>query len=295
MKISMMKYVKASCLGCALITQPLLAGPIALGPNYSTFDNLIIVGLGATDIENCDHLLSAIANTSGTRTIKLPPATYDCTTDVVDVPDNVTLEGSGQKNTFIKAAPSTFTEPSAVVLNNGSELRYLTVENNSTGIGLSSAINIEGDGNRLTHVTVLSVFQGTGSVHYIGVLLDTNSTNSTLNDVTIRVDNSQDFNHGIFVQSSGGATLNNVNILALGIPGYGIFDVATPPSGSITIRNSVINGSSEAIGVNGGTPTYSITHTQLINGVTPGTGTFNCFGAFDENHSALTAGCVTPP
>jgi hypothetical protein len=289
-------FSRLFCFCSLLFIQPVFAGSVALGTQFSAFDNFIIVGLGGTDAENCTNLQAAIAATSGTRTIKLPPATYDCGTSETLIPESVTLEGSGQGTTRIISAKSS----AVVIISTDSGISNLTVENVGAGIssGSGSAAVDAFPGSRLTHVTLIS--EGANNGENTGLEIQSGVAREVIvSHVTIRVDNALNFNEGILTGSTHMIILNDVNILALDTPGgsttsCGIF--IQTGSSTTTIRNSVISGVDDAIAVlNSGTQIVNITHSELANGVTPGAGTFNCFGAYDESLGALSATCGPPP
>ena len=282
------------CLISAFLVQPVAAERIVLGAPYSAFDNLIIVRVDASDAQNCANLRDAIANTSGIRTLRLPPATYDCGTTSLDIPSGVTLEGLGQQHTRIIGQLSAISTP-VVSLLGGSELYNLTVENTITGssTGTNVALGAEAD-SVINHVTIIS--QGANNDN-VGILLSTSSVSERvrINHATIRVDNGRSFNDGIFVGPFAMATLNDVSVFALDTSGTALsrgVTISSNGSPSLLIRQSVLNSSDNAIETfSTGSPTVSVAHSQLTNGVI-GSGTFTCFGAYGENLEALSGNCV---
>ena len=281
----------------ALLAQPVAATNIALGTSYSTFDNLIIVRASANAIQNCTNLRDAIANTSGVRTIKLPPATYDCALSALTIPNGVTLEGSGQQNTRIIGQVSSFSASYAVNLLSGSELYNLTVENTGTGATTGFAVNGAIDarsGSVINHVTIIS--QGVNRENQ-GILLSGDSPPGVvMNHVIIRVNNGVSFNQGISASGTVTATLSDVDILALDAMGssnsYGIL---VADSSFLTIKSSVLNGATGAIsGAFEDAPALSIANSQVSNGV-DGEVTYTCFGAYDEDLEALSNTCTGIP
>ena len=178
------------CLASLLLAQPVFAQTIALGNSYSVFDSFILVRTGASDIQNCTNLRDAIDNTSGVRTIKLPPATYDCGTNSLTVPSNTTLKGSGQQNTRI-IGQSPPLEP-VIDLPFQAELYNLSVENtliNSFDESGVRAVRAQ-PGSVMNHVTIIS--QGENNSANIGIALNAGSSPEAevvMNHVTIRVSN----------------------------------------------------------------------------------------------------------
>ena len=281
------------CLSTLLLAQPVAAERISLGNAYSTFGNLIIVGTSVNESQNCSNLRDAIANTSGIRTLKLPPATYNCSFNALDVPSGTTIEGSGQQNTRI-------TGFSTVTLETGAVLNNLTVENLSSGQSRAIRALTMRAGSVANHVTAIS--QGVGNFSNEGIFISGASSSSLgveINNVTARADNSTFSNFGMVVNASSlMVTLNDVNLLAPNTPGSasqsaGMLVFSRPP---LIIRNSVLDGANNAIQHDGTFATYTIIHSQLVNGIANDgdLATFTCFGAYDENITALSTTC-TPP
>jgi hypothetical protein len=267
----------ALCLSTVLLIQPASAQKVALGGQYSLFDNLYIVATVPGDnAANCDNLDAAIAAVSAPSTIKLPPATYDCGSTVLNVPSGVTLEGSGQLDTRIIGQIDLF-----AILNTAAELNNLTLENTATNTNRVRVIDLR-PGSVLNNVNLIS--SGAGNTENGAIAISTAGTEEIkLRDVTIRVSDGLVTSDGIAVFASNTSLqLNNVDIRATGAPtSCGVF-IGSTSSPTIKIRNSVVFGLDDAI--SGGTPTLDIAHSRLNGRVITG-GSKTCvsvYPVFDE-------------
>ncbi|MGB5324725.1 MAG: hypothetical protein WBN40_04785 [Pseudomonadales bacterium] len=276
---------RTAYVGTLLVSQTTFAEGVALGGAYSQFDDLFIVATSSDADQNCTNLISTLGAVSIVGTVRLPPATYNCQVSQVIVPSNVTLEGSGQLNTRITGLVA----GGVVSVSQFAEVNNLTVEAQVTNQGVVFAMKIFGNG-ALNHVTVLA--EGINNIENTGVFVPDNSVGEImLSHVKVRASNGTSFSNGLRVPDAD-VILDGVDIEASNSPfARGIFAGINSPT--ITVRNSVVTGASNAV-FNSANATVNIADSQLVGGVN-GTGTFKCFGVHNESFLGLDSACGPPP
>ncbi len=170
------------------VTRPKLAdGAVTaakLAPGVLSPDNIfartIVLSPGPSAAANGADLLAALASISGNGIgtddrwlIKLEPGIYNVGTSTVGMKDFVDIEGSGEAVTLsLGDRNEKFT--GVVSLRFGSELRYVSVQNDGTSNTNATAISVStSDFGRLTHVTAIAADASTNNT---ALLVNDNAT-----------------------------------------------------------------------------------------------------------------------
>ena len=276
---------RALSLCAALLVPPASADTVSLSSPFSRFDDLYIVATVADAVQNCTNLRAAVPALGflGVRTVRLPPATYDCGATTLVVPAGVTLEGSGQSNTKIIGQVDSSPVVTPVIDLRG-EMSSLTVENTADSASHAIAVGLQ-TGSIANNVTARS--QGNNSKNTA-----MESSGATITGCTLTAANGLSLNFGLIL-GSGSTTTSRSTLDASDTFATGVTVISTSASGRFS--HTRINSEVDALDNPTGTPVpITVTHSQLV-GTLRGAGTFSCFSVYNAALVALNADCTTPP
>jgi len=218
--------------------------------------------------------------------VKIMPGVYNIGAGTLQMQSYVDIEGSGEAVTKITgtAGNSGAIPTSGVVSGAGNaEIRMLTVENTSAGIG----IHASGIYNSSSSPKVSDVALVVSSGHFSRGMYNFTSS-PELNDVTITVTGTQ-LAYGI-ENSSSSPEINNVHVDAVGgTSGYGISNTGTS---TVEVTHSKIKGSTDSINAGIGAITF-VANSKLDGGVTAPPLTVTCAGVFRVNYEFYGSACPT--
>jgi len=252
--------------------------------NLNSYLKTILVSPGPTNITSGTNLQNAMTAATPGTLIKVEPGTYDLGTTSLTMKQNVDLEGSGEGLTNITSQIGSASSPptaGTVVLASSSEIRFLSVSNNSKS-DYNTAVYASGVNKtaRLSNVTV----KCTGGVENNGIFND-NSASPTIQNSTISAAGGSKGSIGISSTNSSSPTIQNSTISTTGGKNYnfGIYNGAS----FATIQNSTISAA-EGIKYNYGL--YNINSSSLIqnSNISAAGGSFDSIGIYNLANSSPT-------
>ncbi len=262
--------------------EPITPAPYALTALKTAYKNVIVVAKSGGHYNTITDALNSITDNSATNPylIYVAPGTY---AETVTMKPYVDIEGAGELTTKITFQGTVGVGTGTVLGADNAELRFLTVEN--TG-GSNDAIAIfnSSASPRLTHVTASAfggIFQNFG-------VYNTTSSSPTMADVTA-IASGASSNYTIFNISSSPTLNNSVVNAGGGTQNVGLVNSAASGAYTVTVNNSQIMGSSEAV-LNDSHFTTRISTSQL-NGAAFGSGTWACVFVYNASYIALNSSC----
>jgi hypothetical protein len=243
--------------------------------------NVAVVALSDGDYTSPLTAMGAIATWCGTPSasnrclLQIMPGIYNIGSSL-QMQSYVDIAGSGENTTKITGSINSMTSGIIDGADNA-EIRFLTVENTSSGSDVNAIYNTGGY-PKITNVTT----RVTGGFFGRGIFND--SSNAIINNVTVLVSGAS-FSFGI-ENSSSSPVINNVSVNASGsLDGYGIYSYSTS---KVVIRNSGITGSTASITTDARTLVFN---TQLTGTVDAPPSTVTCAGVYDEGYVFYASTC----
>ncbi len=247
------------------------------------YANVAVVATSGGDYSDLQQALAATSTWCGAAPclLKIMPGSYNLSSGsngntYFAVPENITLEGSGEGLTTLNAG---------VLLQNGSEVRSLTI-NAMVGGVLTEKIN--SSSTLTTPAVARDLVVNLLSNGSVGVA---NSTAVDIELTNVKITNagftpiqiSIPFDvKGLYVYSK--ATLNNVTI---SLPNGGV-GIRTAYSGSAVVANSTIDVTADYLALlNGGSGLFAVNNSLINGGIAVVSSPIKCFGTFDANYNAV--------
>jgi hypothetical protein len=285
---------------------------IVIGGDYTDIGTIVVISPkpGDTPQNNGTALLNNLAGISADAThpyvIKLGPGIYDIGVATVEMKPYVDIEGSGESTTAIKGNGQQVVGGASF-----SEMRFLTVLNDSTSEYFCFAVVSTDSSVKMTNVTAIS----SSSLATVNHAIRNVSASPQLLNVKAVASNGTAVNRAI--HSEGGSApimmnvqaeayggnfadalrfedsngiLKNVTTYAVGgaLSSYGL-STASSTGNTIHVTHSMLSGASGAI-TNASSVSTFVAHSQISGGVS-NSGTLKCIGAYDPNYDPLSASC----
>jgi hypothetical protein len=235
--------------------------------------------------------------------LKIMPGVYNVGSSSVVMQQYIDIEGSGEKITKITGTNETGT----VLGESNAEIRFITIENTSTGSNTRAIYNAFSKSPSILHVTATAsggnysqgVFNYTASptmvhvtatgsgVTYSYGVYNGQYSSPVMTDVTATASGGSEEAFGVYNTSSSPVMTNLTATASGGTKSYGVHNSG---GGPVKIHNSVIKGDTNSIYNAYGTTLVS--NSQLEGGVYNNSATLTCVGAYDGSFMALGTGCL---